>query len=351
LTKIALQASIVTMDGHREQPMQFVSEIAATTDASLHFPNEAGVDDPAMCLAKFVERKFIPNHVALKSLSGRTHYQAILKHILRPETVECLFTPYIGKAKTRLKASPNWPYLDNVRLCDLNADHVRQLTASASAHGYSGQTVKHVRNVMSAIISHAKRERMFTGDNPISEVELPPMSRRESHNLTIVEAKMILALMEYPEREIALITIATGMSVSEICALQWKHVNLTGSTIYSEGKLIPSRSILVKKQWNASGVVDVNANRVRNVMVPEPLILALTRLKRRRRVADPNCFVIATREGNPIRPASVRMLRLRPIARKLEMPWLSWQVLKRAHEALLWELRVQLSDDLVLSTR
>jgi integrase len=204
---------------------------------------------------------------------------------------------------------------------------------------------------MSAIISHAKRERMFIGDNPISEVELPPKPRSTQHNLTIVEAKTILRMMQYPEREIALITITTGMSISEICALQWKHVNLTGSAIYAEEKLIPPGSILVKKQWNATGIVDANANRVRQVIVPEPLIHALMRLRRRRKVSDQNRFVIATREGNPIRPASVRMLKLKPIGRKLDMPWLSWQVLKRAHDALLTELRVQLSEELVLSAR
>jgi hypothetical protein len=45
------------------------------------------------------------------------------------------------------------------------------------------------------------------------------------------------------------------------------------------------------------------------------------------------------------------MLRLNPIGRELEMPWLSWQVLKRAHDELLSELRIKLSQDLVLSTR
>jgi hypothetical protein len=75
------------------------------------------------------------------------------------------------------------------------------------------------------------------------------------------------------------------------------------------------------------------------------------KLRRSGKVADPNSFVIATREGSPIRPASVRMLKLKPIGRKLDMPWLSWQVLKRAHDALLSELRVQLSEELVQSAR
>ena len=100
------------------------------------------------------------------------------------------------------------------------------------------------------------------------------------------------------------------------------------------------------------GVVEANSNRIRQVTVPDPLIQALIRLEtpsRDRR--HPNSFVVATREGNPIRPSSVGTLRLKPIGRELAMPWLSWQVLKRAHEALLSELRVQLSDVLVLSTR
>lgn len=333
-----------------QNPMEPESQLAERKKAAPLWPQDTS-QDSTISLAAFIEKKFIPNHVEMKSLAGRTHYQAILKHILRPETVERFFTPYIGVAKARLRAAPDWPYLDNIRLCDLNADHVRQLTSSASAHGYSHQTVKHIRNVMSAIVSHARREHMFSGDNPISEVELPPMPPRESHNLTIIEAKAILGMMNYPEREIALITITTGMTISEICALQWKHVNLTGTTVYSDGKLIPPRSVLVSRQWNAMGVVEANSNRVRQVMVPDPLIQALIKLRRRQGIADTNSFVIASREGNPIRPASVGTLRLKPIGRELEMPWLSWQVLKRAHDALLSELRVQLSDDLVLSTR
>lgn len=308
-------------------------------------------DDPTMSLATFIETKFIPNHVEHKSLAGRTHYHALLKHVLKPETVDRLFTPYDGSVKGRLRVLPDWPYLDDVRLCDLNADHVRQLVNSASARGYSHQTLKHIRNVISAIVSHARRERLFSGENPIAEVDLPPVYGKTSPNLTILQAKRLLRLMQYPEREIALITITTGMSISEICALQWKHVNLTGSTIYRDGKLLPPRSLVVTRQWNASGVVDANAGRVRNVLLPEPLIHMLARRRERGSIADGDRFVIATRDGNPVRPASVRILRLKPIGRELEMPWLSWQVLKRAHDALLSELRIKLSDELVMSAQ
>jgi integrase len=165
--------------------------------------------------------------------------------------------------------------------------------------------------------------------------------------LTIAEIKSILQLMQYPEREIALLTITTGMSVSEICALQWKHVNLTRSSIFTEGKLVPSKSILLMRQWGAGGLVDVDTKRVRTVIVPDPLIDLLHKLRRRRTIVDRNGFLMANHDGVPIHPTSVLLQRLKPIGRTLDMPWLSWQVLKRGHEGLLSEMRVILTSDLV----
>jgi integrase len=330
--------------------MQLESKFAATSDATLATPREKAVDS-SMCVADFVQRNFIPNHVEHKSLAGRTHYQAILKHVLKPETVNLLFVSPLGAGKNRLRAVPNWPYVDDVRLCDITPEHIRRLASAGASRGYSYQTNKHIRNVMSAIISHAKRERMFNGENPVAEVELPPPPPKTLHNLTIDQAKTILGLMQYPEREIALITITTGMSISEICALQWKHLNLTGSSVYIGRKFIPPGSIIVKRKWTRSGMVDVDTNRARLVIIPNPVINSLKKQRRRGKTDGPDCFVIATLEGSPISPASVREQRLKPIARKLKIPWLSWQALKRAHESLLEEFRVRLSEELVQGMR
>ena len=324
---------------------------APTVNPSLFSMYEAVAQNSTMSLEVFVAKKFIPEHVVQKSTAGRRHYQAILKHVMRPEKVDHLFGPESDRPKGKLRALPDWPYLDDVRLCDLKANHVRQLASCALAHGYSTQTIKHIRNVISAIISHARREQCFGGENPITGVELPPMARSRAQNLTIVQAKRMLSLMQYPEREIALITITTGMSVSEICGLQWKYVNLTPSKVFTEDEPIGPRSIVVKKQYSSSGLVGVNVHRVRTVEIPEPLFRTLLRLRRVQKNPDSNCLVFVSRAGTPIHPAGLRTQRLRPIGRKLEMPWLSWQVLTRAHNARLSELRMQFYDDLAVSAQ
>lgn len=305
----------------------------------------------SISVAEFVGSKFIPEHIERKSLAGRRHYQSMLKHILRPDTVDQLFNTGTAQWKSRLKAIPGWPYLDDVQLCELREQHVRDLTAAAFARGYSAQTVTHIRNVLGVIVVHAKRERLFADENPVSGVELPPICHKKPQDLTIAQAMAMLKMMRYPEREIALIAITTGTSIQEICGLQWKHVNLNKAGADCDGETIPSGSILLRQHWNAEGIVELHFNRVRLIKIPEPLSLILLRLKQEASYPDPNAFVLATPLGAPIRPTSLRVTRLNVIGRKIAVPWLSWQVVKRAHDAMLSELRIQLNSDLVSSAQ
>jgi integrase len=242
-------------------------------------------------------------------------------------------------------------YLDDVLLCDLTPNHVRKLVLSAALRGYSPQSVKHIGCVLGAIVKHAKKERMFDGENPISEVELPPASLTGSHELTVLQAKKLLKSMQYPEREIALLTISTGMNISEVCALQWKHINLTRKTVRIDEDPIPCESCIVKKQWTTDTIIDLAGNRVKVVELPKSLVQVLLQLKRSRRIVDQDQFLIATTEGHAMRPADTLIMCLKPIGQRLGMPWISWQILRRAHQSLLSELRTRLTNELVLCTR
>ena len=304
----------------------------------------------ALSFAEYVEQKFIPNHVSFKTNAGRVHYQAILKHVLAPETVERMFAPHGGASKSRLKTLPDWPYLDHVRLCDVNADHVRQLTLSASAHGYSPQTIKHIKSVVGKVIFHAKKAGYFIGDNPVSEIKLPAIQPLKVHKLTIAQAKAILKLMQYPEREIALITMTTGMAVSEICELRWRDVNLTDTAVYCDGEVIPPCHALVRRPPNNGQSVVPAARRTRVVEIPEPIVRRFHRLRRGLREFEPETFLLKNRGGNPLHPGDI-CSRLGPIGREVGIPWLSWPALKRAHQTLISDLRAQLSDELMVGLR
>ncbi len=296
----------------------------------------------AMTIADFVEKAFVPEHVARKALAGRTHYQAILKHVLTPEEVRRVFQTVTEGPKTRLKSVPDWPYLGKVRLCDTRPDDVQRLVSAALARGYSTQTVLHIRNVVGAIFAHAKKRQMFTGDNPVTLVTLPEMTRKEGHTLTLGQAEEVLAVMQYPEKEMTLIAILTRMKMAEICGLQWKHVNLTEAWSLTDGDPIPPRTIAVRKQWQSGKLSNVEPKSGRRILpMPEQLLPVLLGMSQRAKFTRPRDFVLVSRTGRPVNENSVAKRRLKPIGEGLQMPWLSWRVFQRTRTTLAQELGMQ----------
>jgi len=303
----------------------------------------------AMTFTSFVETKFVPEHVAVKSTSGRTHYKAILKHVLLPEEVDRFFGGDALNSKARLKAIPDWPYIGAMRLSDVRPDHVQRLIEAATHRGYSPQTVTHIRNVVGAVFSHAKKERSFSGENPASQVMLPGMTRKESHALTLAQAKEVIQAMHYPEKEMTLIAILTNLNVAEICGLQWKHVNLTEALAETDGDPIPPRSIAIRTQWYRGELATVKRGRSKILPIPQLLLPVLLRLRRRTRFTGPDDFVLVSQAGTPINQINIAARRLKSVGRELKMPWLSWHVFRRTHATLVYEFGMQFQHQMAMT--
>jgi integrase len=291
-----------------------------------------------MTITEFVETAFVPKHVQEKRLAGRAFYQAILKHVLPPEEVDRIFHVGQDMSKGRLKAIPNWPYLGDIRLQDCVPEHIERLISAAVARGYSPHMVTHIRSVVSAIFSHAKKLQHYQHDNPVKTAVLPKHPRSSPHLLSVTQLKDVLRAMRYPEKEMTLITMLTSMSIGEICGLQWKHVNLTGIRSNITDEPIPPITIGVRKQWYRGQLESVSRTRVRNLPIPELLLLMLIKLSGRGKWTGPDDFVLVSRAGTPINAINITSRRLRTIGNELQMPWLTWHVFRHEHFALEAEL-------------
>src|SRR5271166_2614112 len=158
---------------------------------------------PVLTVSQFVASRFVPEHVAAKTTPGRRHYHAILKHIMPPAEVDRVFCTDVSASDSRLKNDPAWPYLGDIPLLQVHPNHVQELISAAIRKGYSAQTIKHIRNVVRVIFTHAMKDNLFFGENPASQVSVPEMNRRESHSLSLTQMLQLLERMQYPEREIA----------------------------------------------------------------------------------------------------------------------------------------------------
>lgn len=294
-----------------------------------------------MTIARFVETAFVPEHVLIKRMAGRAYYRAILKHVLPPEEVDRIFHVGGENSKAKLKAIPDWPYLSELRIQDCGPEHVERLISAALARGYSTQTVMHIRNVVSAIFSYAKKVQYYQRDNPAKKAILPDRPFRSPHSLTLNQAQEVLRAMRYPEKEMTLIAMLTGMNVAEICGLQWKQVNLSGIWSNVAGDSIPPIHVGVRKRWYRGELDSVGRGQVRNLSIPELLLPILIKLSGRGRWTGPDDFVLVSRVGTPINAINITARRLRTIGKELQMPWITWSVFRRGHFALEAELGAQ----------
>jgi integrase len=284
--------------------------------------------EPAMSVAEFVEREFIPGYVMSKRTAGRAHFQGILKHILSPERIARAFRAG-GKTRARLAAVPGWPYLDNVPIAEVRPENVKQLIQASMSHRYSSQMTTHLRNVIRIVVSYAAACGYFTGPNPAMFVPVPSIAHKPTRSLTLPQLKQVFELMRYPEQQIALFALLTDMNVAEICGLKWKHANLSNAAHDGSGEALPARTMAVRMQIYRGEFRAVVGGRNRFVQIPELLHSALVHLKHRPDHISGEDFVLVSRRGTPVNPDNIAARRLKRIGQILDLNWLSWKVFHR----------------------
>lgn len=299
-----------------------------------------------MSVLKFVERKYIPEFVSIKRTAGRSYFRSMLKHMLSPEQVARVFGSTFEDKENQLKTIPGWPYLDSLRLCAVDAEVIQNLTSAAVNHGYSIQTVTHIRNVVRSMLSHAIKTGCYSGNNPATLVALPAMTRKQAYTLSLSQLQNLLTAMGYPERHLAVLAILTGMSVAEICGLQWKYVNLSSVNRPIDNDFIPPRTIAVWNQWYRGEFGAVPIGRRRFVRISDLLASIVKDLKSREPFNTSQEFVLASRNGTPIHPENIAARRLKPVGESLEMPWISWHVFHRTHVHLKSQFGRRLHEEL-----
>ena len=294
---------------------------------------EARPGKDSINVADFVEWEFIPGYVMGKRTAGRAHFQAILKHILSPERASQAFRPG-GKSRLRLRARPDWPYLDNIRISDVSPEDVERLIRASINRGYSTQMVAHLRNVIRRIFSFAATCGYLTGPNPATFVTVPSIAHKPVPALTLPQLGQTFGLMRYPERYIALFALLTDMNVVEICGLKWRYVNLSNDRHYVSGQPLPPRTISVKMRIYRGEYSPVVGTRDRVIPIPEMLHSALLQLKHRPEHTSSEAFVLASRRGTPVNPDNFATRRLKWIGHTLGIRGLSWKVFHRTGSSL-----------------
>ncbi len=249
----------------------------------------------------------------------------------------------------------NWiqPAVSNVRLFELSPDHAETIVGNVVASGRSSATAKHVRKVLSAVFSHAKRVQCAAGDNPaslIGRMEIQPA--REVHALTWEQCEKLLPSLPsapYYAREMALLSIATSMNASEMRGLKWKHLNLTPEWSPLDGDVIPPLHIAVRDHYYQNERGSLKAGKRKRLLPISEIVLRMfLEIRAHSRFTNPNDPVFASRNGTPVNENNMAKRILKPIGTALDMPWLSWHAFRHTHSTLTKTLQMHVNDRMAL---
>ena len=223
---------------------------------------------------------------------------------------------YEGYLRARVRARTAEGYRENmdryvvsrlggVLLDRLTSRHIEAVESlllregGVRGQGLSASTVLHVHRVMSAALSHAV-EMGLLSRNPAERVKAPKAVRYEVRSLTWEEVRVLMEHIGDPKRRmVVLLALHTGLRRSELLGLQWRDVDLAGSTLAIRRALIQLRTRETQLTVPKSG-------RARVVALFSGTVEAL-REYRAGPVPAPEAedFVFRRADGSPVRPDSV----------------------------------------------
>lgn len=132
------------------------------------------------------------------------------------------YTPAINRAKAEFK---------DTRLCDITAKDISALLKHLAALGYSQQTVKVQKTLISLVFSYAQSNDIVQY-NPAMHAELPQKLPKKPRDIPDDETiRVVMQSSNLPFGDFALFLLLTGCRRGEALALQYRDINLRNKTI------------------------------------------------------------------------------------------------------------------------
>lgn len=260
--------------------------------------NVSQAGGPAAChqgvatLTQFIDARFRSEHIDNLKQSGKDHYGWCFGHIL--------------------------PSLGGYRLKEFNQQLVQYFLKTKSKQ-MSAQSVRHLRNALSAVFKHAKLCGFWRGEMPTENVWTPEIHGKEAIALTQEQVSRLLMHMGEPYRTLTMLIASTGLRIGEAVALDWEHVDL-------KARVIRVRKNFTHKKWGTLK----SKNSVRDLPISVEVAMALEALRK-----DGEPLLFAARTGKPLDAHNMAADKLKPACKAAGVPIIGWHALRHTALSLL----------------
>jgi integrase len=170
--------------------------------------------------------------------------------------------------------------------------------------GLSPRTVNHMHRVLKQALTQAVAWQLLNR-NPVEAVDPPKVERHQMSTYDMVQTAALIDAVRGDRMFIpTLLAVLCGMRRSEIAALRWRNVDLTGQISVVASAEQMNGSVRLKETKNSKARVVAMTGTVRDELRAHRLRQAQDMLKLGTRLTEDN-FVAALADGSPMQPTFI----------------------------------------------
>jgi len=214
------------------------------------------------------------------------------------------------------------PAFGKRRLRELTREELQSFLSRKLNSGLSWETVHHFKCGLSKILSAAE-EWGCINKNVAQKTKLPRRHHgAERAVLTPVQVRKLAATLSEPARSITLLLVLTGLRVGELLALRWGSIDLNARLLRVCETVYDGHFDQPKTKRSARTIpIGTETAEILSAIRPADV--------------DPKALVFARREGLPLDRWNHLRKHLKPAARKLGLPGVTWHLLRHSHATML----------------
>lgn len=230
-------------------------------------------------------------------------------------------------------------FSERIRLSEITPRHVAQFIAwlcEQTTHDgkpLSDSTVRNALNPLRSCLATAVAEGLIR-NNPTNGASLPHrpvVEDDETHDIrpfTREQLRVFLDLVTPRHRLLFEVLAVTGLRISELIALEWRHLHLDGS-----GPHLKVRRARVKGRLEPPK----SRHGRRDLPLEPALVSALRTARREAENAADDGLVFPSLAGTPINADNLRARHLKPVAEEVGASWAGFHTFRHTCASLLFE--------------
>ncbi|NWF85697.1 MAG: site-specific integrase [Bryobacteraceae bacterium] len=298
----------------------------------------APADTPQREVEKLAAEHLRPMNQGLQSIGSATLFMTFVKDTYVPAIMPTL----AASTKERYQSVLNvhlLPKFGNAPLRDITPETVQKYFAGFVGGNLSHESVDKIRDVLAAVMNTATQYGLLV-KNPVAGVRLPPPKQRRKAKKFLMPDEFNQLVSAMPEPYATMVHTAglTGLRPSEVIGLRWSDIGEDSIRVderYWRGDWSQPKSDASAATVSVGKDVISRIKRLRWLTVEVKAGRATRRYRVVKSDAPEDLVFQSVQDGGPMRDNNVLARHIKPIARKLGVGWVNWQVLRRSYATWL----------------